>query len=276
MPADLDELLHSTDLTHISHCSVAVSPHSVHEIDEALPQAMAGGRRETLRYLRAWHELAGGLVNWVRDQRPDLAIEDDVAVDEAGRPSTAAAQRLWLAALDAPFSGAVQRFGPGPGSATYLMLLLTREVLAHADGAAVLASGSATWPDVDEADRTRFLRGAFEPLLEIIGSSDPVTRLQAIYQLSDPELARLFNVSRQAVAAWKSAGVPAERQEKLSSMLATGELLERRLRVGRVPGVARRSAEAFGGQTLLEMFAADRHNEARRLLEASLDFTQAA
>lgn len=276
MPVDLDDLLFSTDLAYIRSRSVAISPGSVREIDEALPPAMAGGRRETFRYVRAWHELAGDLVSWVREQRPDLAEEDGLSVDEAGRPSTGAAFRLWLGALDAPFSGAVDRFGPGGGAATYAVLLLTREVLAHANGAALTAPGSASWPAVDEADRARFVRRVTEQLLQLIGEGDPVARLQELYQLSDPELARLFGVSRQAVAAWKSAGVPSERQEKLSSMLATGELLERRLRTGRLPGVARRAADAFGGLTLLEMFRADRHAEARRLLEASLDFTQAA
>jgi hypothetical protein len=276
MAIDFDELLYSTDLRYISRCSAAINPRSVREIDAALPRAVAGGRRETIRYVRAWHELAGDLVRWAREQRPDLAREDGLVIDPAGRPSGDAAVRLWLAALDAPFSGAVERFGAGPGSATYAVLLLTRQVLAHANGAAVVVPGSATWRDADDAGRARFLRGASEQLWQLIGQGDPVTRLQDLYQLSEPELAELFGVSRQAVAAWKAGVVPADRQEKLSSMLAVGELLERRLRSGRVPGVARRSADAFGGMTLLEMFAAGRHEEARRQLEASLDFTQAA
>lgn len=276
MPTDFDELLHSADLTDIARRSAAVNPRSVREIDEALPLAMAGGRRETRRYVRAWHQLAGDLVAWVRAQRPDLADEDGLAIDQAGRPSGDPALRLWLAALEAPFSGAVERFGPGPGSATYVVLLLTRDVLAHAKSPAVPAPGTASWQDVDDAGRARFLRGASEHLWQLIGEGDPVTRLQDLYQLSEPELAELFGVSRQAVAAWKGGGVPADRQEKLSSMLATGELLERRLRAGRLPGVARRPADAFGGLTLLEMFVASRHEESRRTLEAGLDFTQAA
>jgi hypothetical protein len=43
-----------------------------------------------------------------------------------------------------------------------------------------------------------------------------------------------------------------------------------------VPGIVRRPAEVYGGLTMLEMIAADRHEELLEFTRASFDFGRAA
>jgi hypothetical protein len=51
------------------------------------------------------------------------------------------------------------------------------------------------------------------------------------------------------------------------------DLLERKLKAGRAPEVARRPAAAYGGQTMLELIARDRHRELLETVDASFDWT---
>jgi hypothetical protein len=92
--------------------------------------------------------------------------------------------------------------------------------------------------------------------------------------LSQRRLCR--GVTRQAIDRWLANGVPPERQEKLAAILAVADLLERKLKSGRVAGVARRPADAYGGRTMLQMIAADRHAELLASVRGSFDWARAA
>lgn len=81
---------------------------------------------------------------------------------------------------------------------------------------------------------------------------------------------------RQAVDQWLERGVPSERQEKVQTLVAICDLLERKLRPGRLAGVARRPADAYGGKTMLELIAADQHRELLELVRDSFDWATAA
>jgi hypothetical protein len=104
----------------------------------------------------------------------------------------------------------------------------------------------------------------------------PLRRLLDAFELSKTEIGSLFGVRRQAVDHWLERGVPAQRQEKVQTLLAIVDLLERKLKPGRLPGVARRAAEAYGGKTMLELIAADRHGELLELVRQSFDWASAA
>ncbi len=97
-----------------------------------------------------------------------------------------------------------------------------------------------------------------------------------VFRLSKSELGRLFGVTRQAIDGWLAQGVPAEREDKLATLLALADLLERKLKTDRIPGIARRPAEAYGGHTMLELIAADRQRELLELVRRSFDWSQAA
>jgi transcriptional regulator with XRE-family HTH domain len=104
----------------------------------------------------------------------------------------------------------------------------------------------------------------------------PLRRLMEAFELSKTELGSLFGVRRQAVDQWLERGVPSERQEKVQTLLAIADLLERKLKPGRLAGVARRPADAYGGKTMLELIAADRHRELLELVRESFDWASAA
>ena len=72
------------------------------------------------------------------------------------------------------------------------------------------------------------------------------------------------------------APLAAERQEKVQTLVAIADLLERKLKPGRLAGVARRPADAYGGKTMLELIAADQHRELLELVRESFDWASAA
>jgi DNA-binding XRE family transcriptional regulator len=83
----------------------------------------------------------------------------------------------------------------------------------------------------------------------------PLDHIAAVLSLTRTELARLFGVRRQALDQWEHRGLPSARQEKLATMGAIADLLAAKLKRERIPGVARRSASAYGGRSLLEAIA---------------------
>jgi hypothetical protein len=94
--------------------------------------------------------------------------------------------------------------------------------------------------------------------------------------LSKTELGRLFGVTRQAIDGWHEQGVPAARQAKAATVAATVDLLARRLKPERLPGIVRRPARAYGGLTVLEMIARDRHEELLAITRRSFDWASTA
>ncbi|HYU60711.1 MAG TPA: hypothetical protein VEK39_08120 [Solirubrobacterales bacterium] len=92
-------------------------------------------------------------------------------------------------------------------------------------------------------------------------------------ELSNTELARLFGVRRQALAGWRERGIPGPRLEKATAVAEITDLLSHRLKAERVPGIARRAANAYGGLTMLEMIARDRHRELLESVRAAFDWS---
>src|SRR5215210_5881101 len=83
---------------------------------------------------------------------------------------------------------------------------------------------------------------------------DPIAET---FELTETELGRLFGVSRQAVAQWRERGVPSNRMAKVATVAAIADLLRHRLKAERIPGIARRPADAYGGLSMLEMIGRD-------------------
>ena len=70
--------------------------------------------------------------------------------------------------------------------------------------------------------------------------------------------------------------MPADRQDKLATLLALTDLLEGKLKTDRIPGVARREAKAYGGHSMLDLITADRQRELLGLVRDSFAWSQAA
>jgi nucleoid DNA-binding protein len=100
--------------------------------------------------------------------------------------------------------------------------------------------------------------------------------IQQLFELNLTELGRLFGASRQAVSSWLEKGVPSARKPKVHSVLNIAQLLERQLRPGRLPAVARRQAPAYGGLSILEMIGADRHEPLLERIRESFDWAATA
>ncbi len=59
-------------------------------------------------------------------------------------------------------------------------------------------------------------------------------------------------------------------------MAAIADILARRLKPARVPGIARRPAAAYDGETMLSLIAADRHEWLLESVRRSFDYALTA
>jgi DNA-binding XRE family transcriptional regulator len=98
---------------------------------------------------------------------------------------------------------------------------------------------------------------------------DPVAET---LELSETELGRLFGVSRQAVGQWRERGIPSSRMTRVTTVAAICDLLGHQLKPERIPGVARRQADAYGGLSMLEMIERGREDELLTLVRRSFDW----
>ena len=104
-------------------------------------------------------------------------------------------------------------------------------------------------------------------------AADALERIQGILDVNLTELGQLFGASRQAVSSWLRKGVPSARKPKVLTVLNVAELLERKLKTGRVPAVVRQPAAAYEGKSMLEMIEEDRHDQLLREVRESFDWT---
>jgi len=86
----------------------------------------------------------------------------------------------------------------------------------------------------------------------------------------------MFGASRQAASSWLDRGVPPARKPKLFTVLNVADLLERKLKPGRLPAVVRRTAAAYGGRSMLQQIEADRHEELLASVRESFDWSATA
>ena len=115
--------------------------------------------------------------------------------------------------------------------------------------------------------RTATLRTTSAPML---------VRISDVFGLSHTDLGRLFGVSRQAVSQWIEDETPAARLGKVLAVVQIADLLAVNLIADRIPAVARMPAEAYGGRTMLQMIAQDRHQELLTSVRDSFDWSQTA
>jgi hypothetical protein len=242
---------------------------------EALPPALRGEWPAVVVLVNRWRWLVDGVLAAAAEVLPGLVRR------EGERFALSTGDRRWsdepinyLYGLigDVPFSPLVTEFGPGIGVA----VAAVDAVRSLLPGRTPLGRGeSSGWPALGPgADAARFRR-----LVDLAGRATrpPLSRVKELFALTNGELAQLFAVSRQAVEQWERSGeVPAARREKLGNVLSVGELLERKLSPGRLPLVARRRADAYGGVTMLDMVALDRDEELRRLTEEAFDWSATA
>lgn len=255
MADTLEVLLKDPDPERVRRALVGFAPELIEELDVELAAALAGSPDSTREYVVLWRRLAARLLAGAQTVSPNGQVELILVED---------------ASTQAPFGGFASEYGLGQGAALELTSHI-RELL----GLRGLAAQPHAEPEAfDELAIRRFLTRARMALNQLGG--DELSRLMNSFQLSKTDLAELFGVRRQAIDGWLKKGVPAERQEKLHALVALADLLERKLKPGRLPGVARTPADAYGGLTMLEMIEQDRHRELLELVRQSFDWSTAA
>jgi hypothetical protein len=218
---------------------------AVDELARWLPDALRGDERAARRYARAWRDLVVALLA----EHPEAPA--------------AAAPVLDHLALTAPFDPA------GPQHA--LMSAASGIISGMTPPGRPSPAAIATLPDT--ADYQRFSRYV---LLEISGAGTGLEGLLAAWHMTVTEMGTLFGVRRQAVGQWLDDGVPALRQPKLATMLRVAELLERNLLSERIPAVVRAPSDRWNGATMLDLIAADRHEELLVDVARSFDWAASA
>ena len=255
MADTLEVLLKDQDPERVRRALVGFAPELIEELDTELAAALAGSLDSTREYVLLWRRLAARVLAGAQTVSPNGSVELILVED---------------ASTQAPFGGFTSEYGLGQGAA----LELTSHIREKLGLRGLPAHPSAEPGTFDELAIRRFLTRARMALNQLGG--DELSRLMNSFQLSKTDLAELFGVSRQAINGWLRKGVPAERQEKLHALVAIADLLERKLKPGRLPGVARTPADAYGGLTMLEMIEQDRHRELLGRVRQSFDWSTAA
>jgi hypothetical protein len=99
--------------------------------------------------------------------------------------------------------------------------------------------------------------------MDRVGGVDTLDRLMRLWGFSEGEAARVFGVDRQIFMAWLRTGVPSDRATAVADMAAATDVLDRHVRMDRIPGVVRTPAPLLGGQSLYDMACEGRHPEVR-------------
>jgi hypothetical protein len=279
-PASSDRgavILFSTDHAQVVEALQSIGGELISDVRMSLPSALRGSEDATRTYVRAYRVLGTCLLEATRDARADL-------MHECGRAPAATdedrGELSWMVMTDVMSNGSAEApFSPWTTHCELAvavaldctnrvrMLIGTRALDAPAEPIRVA--------NTDEITLHRFLRRVRHHLNHP-DDENPLRRIMEVFGLSKTELGGLFGVSRQAVDGWLEQGVPGERQEKLATVLALSDLLERKLKPGRIPGISRRPADAYGGETMLSMISHDRHRELLDSVRASFDWSQAA
>jgi hypothetical protein len=210
----------------------------------------------------------------MHEARPDLVLRDDAGeycVAHPGGCSRTGIELLRTFAADAPFSPWVELKGLGTGVALDL-LARARALLPGVEPLALPAG--ASFPRLDDPEALlRFTRLVAEA--QQAERSD-LERARVVLGLSITELGALFGVTRQAAGLWLADGPPTARRAKAASVAAVADILARRLKAARIPGIARRPAPEYGGRTMLGLIAADRHEWLLDSVRRSFDYASTA
>lgn len=242
----------------------------VDELDALAPEVERQPTRARADRLNAMCvSMIDRLLETVHTQRPDLVVESDgqFTIVELEAWPTVAKHTIPQRALLSPW---VASYGLGQGVAFEAISSL-RNSLAH--GAPLtprriaVTLGSETGKTHSLLHLLSLVQATDQPVLDYIADS---------LDLTATELGRLFGVKRQAIDQWRQRGIPADRLDKVDTVRRIVDLLRRYLRVDSVPAVARRPADRYGGRSMLDMIAANRHNELLEITAESFDFSATA
>jgi transcriptional regulator with XRE-family HTH domain len=260
---------------------VQVGGEAIGQIESALPGALAGRRSEVRVYVDAYRVLTGRVLEVAAEARPDLfSLDEDGRVlfmaqvkTDRRRPETVPWMKAALEheAINVPFSGWVGSLGVGEGTAGAVAAL----VRSALPGTEALSAPNGRLPgwQLDDRQFARFSQAVLDELSRV---ETPLEHIGSVLGLTQTELAALFGVRRQALDQWAARGMPSDRQEKVATLGAIADLLAAKLKRDRIPGVVRRAAPAYGGQSILEAIADGGEDRVLAELRDAFDWSAAA
>lgn len=250
------------------------APELIGRLDRVVNKAVHGSPAAVREYIKLWSELRHLLLKLTQEAWPGLVVEVEdslLLADAKGNPSEIIAEILDQAALYAPFSPWVAKFGPGRGVALCLLSELRRasnnsEPLVPEDKL------SFPFPDLSKEEFRRFANLVWHELT----ASDPLEMIASTFELSETHLGDLFGVTRQAVSQWRDKGIPAERRTRLHSIQRIADVLRRNLKQERIPAVVRKPAQAYGKRSMLEAIRRGDENKVLEEVERAFDWATTA
>lgn len=122
-----------------------------------------------------------------------------------------------------------------------------------------IADLAAAAPEVAAAALAHTLRhdpdwlDAFSAAMQQERSANQARWVFESWGINQSEAGRLFGVSRQAVSRWMIDGIPSTQVAAFADLTAATDILTHYVKLDRLPAVVRRPAEAFDGESLLDM-----------------------
>jgi hypothetical protein len=244
------------------------------ELARSAEGALTGDFDAARIYVGHYRELTRWLLEAAARARPELISinqQGDMEVrDSSGARGGFIAAVLDETAAEAPFSRWTATCGLRLGVALHALASLR---LMLPDTYPLDPPSAAQVPQISEHDARRFL---FAVRRSLNAQEPPLERIQQVFGVNYTELGRLFGVSRQGAKDWLERGVPTDRKDKVATVAAIADVLERKLKADRIPGIARRPAQAYRDNTMLELIAADRHLELLDITRRSFDWATSA
>lgn len=231
----------------------------VTSLDATVEQAVKGDRLAARSYATSYVELANFLARELSDQPDEQHWMTRIARREA---------------YSLPFRSCTVEDRPGLSiTLTLLSDMRHMTVLQPLDWPQPCTSPLGRLWDLDDRGVSEFERVVDQV---VDGARTPLEELLETFDLSHTDAGRLFGVTRQAIAQWLTHGVPSDRLAKVTTVAQIASLLRHNLVSERIPGIARKTATAYGDRTMLEMIAANDHDRLHELTRQSFDWSTAA
>jgi hypothetical protein len=267
---DLEDLLSEPFDENLPHrLRVLLGIAGMQQLALSARQVLHGNVSAARVYVTQYRELTQRLLEVAARARPELLSVNDKTVvvrDPSGGTGGFLKAALDETAAEAPFSRWAALRGLEEGIALHALASL-RLFLPDTQPLDPPVVGGIV--PISEPDTRRFLAAVRRSLS---AQQPPLERIRDVFDLNYTELGNLFGVSRQGAKDWLERGVPTDRQNKVATVAAIVDLLERKLKADRIPGIARRAADAYDGHTMFELIAQDRHEELLNITRQSFDW----
>ena len=127
---------------------------------------------------------------------------------------------------------------------------------------------------MEEAPNAAWLRAVVDALDRHLRLRS-LERLQTLWGLSDPDTAKIFGVSSQALSRWLRVGVPSKHARALAELSAASDTLDHYAKRAQIPAIVRRSSSQLTNRSLYELACEGRHAEVRAAIGKMFDLHRA-